>query len=812
MMELHVLNGPHRGQSFYLKNATTIMGRSRESHIHVKDKSVSRKHLMIYRKGQDYFIEDLETSSGTLLNGVRIDPLKGYKVQAGHRITVGHTLLVIGNGSLEEEPDGVGYEDTTTELNAEDLALFDQDRPLSHFKNMELLYKISVILMGSLNIPEIFQNIIEYVFALLKRIDRAAVLLIDDKTGELKQITGKSKYDRDERTISGYSRTIVNETIEKGEPTVVQDTGQEEKTRLSDSMQCIRSVLCVPLISKSQVRGVIYVDSIDRPHGFRKEDLYLLTAISSSAAVALENAGLYSNLEQMVEKRTKKLKKTQEKLRESEARFKAVFNNMSSGVVVYKAIDNGENFVVLDVNKADSKAGGFKKGEKLGKSALHRVVTPEFKDVYLSLLELLRRVWETDRPERQTITVLDGEKITVSRDYYIYTLPTGEIVAIYDDVTDKLKSEAEQRALQEQLFRSQKMESIGAFAGGTAHNFRNILQAISGNVEYLEMVYAEKPEVKELAVNVYDSVGKGVDLINNLLHFSQREENCEFADTDLAGVITEAHKIISRVFDRSIQIELDLDKDLFVRGNHALLSQIFMNLFTNARDAMPEGGKLRIEAIKRGDKVIANVSDTGCGMDKETLERVFDPFFTLKEVGKGTGLGLSTTHGIVEQHNGSISAESELGKGTIFTIRFPLAKGEDLPKSRSQKELIVGKAGQKVLIVDDERPALDALTHLSQSLGYEAIPIEDPTEALKNYQKWAPDVVLMDRNMPEMNGSRCVKELVRMDPNAKIIIVSGYDGSGPDGIDEDVSGLIKGYLTKPLKLEELSAAIDKALK
>jgi CheY-like chemotaxis protein len=280
----------------------------------------------------------------------------------------------------------------------------------------------------------------------------------------------------------------------------------------------------------------------------------------------------------------------------------------------------------------------------------------------------------------------------------------------------------------------------------------------------------------------------------------------------LANVITEVHNIISRVFDKSIQIEVDLKKDLFVRGNHTLLSQIFMNLFTNARDAMPEGGKLGIEAIKQGDKVIANVSDMGCGMDKETLERIFDPFFTLKEVGKGTGLGLSTTHGIVEQHDGTISVKSELGKGTTFTICFPLAKGKDLPKSRPQKELIIGKDGQRVLIVDDERPALDALTHLSRSLGYEAIPIEGPAEALKNYEKWAPDVVLMDRNMPEMSGISCVKELVRMDPNAKIIIVSGYDGSGPDGIDEDVRRLIKGYLTKPFKLEELSAAIDMALK
>jgi signal transduction histidine kinase/CheY-like chemotaxis protein len=810
MIKLHILNGPYRGQSFDVKDPVTLMGRSGDSHIRIKDKSVSRRHLKIYHKEQKYFIEDLDSSSGTLLNGFRMDPHKEYKVEAGHRITVGKTLLVIGNGSPGEDIEEVEYNDTTTELNAEDLALFDQDRPLSHSKNMELLYKISIILMGSLDVSEIFQNIIDYVFGLLKRIDRAAVILINDKTGQLEQITAKSKYDREGKSLSGYSRTIVNKAIEKGEPIAVQDMGQEEKAYFSESMQCIRSVLCVPLISKSQVRGVIYVDSLDRPHGFRKEDVYLLTAIGSSGAIALENAGLYSNLEQMVESRTKKLKKTQEKLRESEARFKAMFNNMSSSVVVYKAIDNGENFVILDVNKADAKSGEFKKGEKLGKSELHRVPS-QFKDIYLSLFELLRRVWETDEPERQTITVFDGEKIRASREYYVYSLPSGEIVAIYDDVTDRLKSEAEQKALQEHLFRSQKMESIGAFAGGTAHNFRNILQAISGNIEYMEMLYAKKPEIKELAVNIYESVRKGVDLINSLLRFSQREENCEFVDTDLSDVITEAHKIISRVFEKSIQIKLDLKKDLFVRGNHALLSQIFMNLFNNARDAMPEGGVLRIEAKKRADKIIAHVSDTGHGMDEDTLERIFDPFFTLKEVGKGTGLGLATTHGIVEQHNGNISVKSELGKGTTFTICFPSTKRKDLPKLKPQKQLIIGKDGQKVLIVDDEKPARDALTYLSRSLGYEAIPIEGPAEALKNYRKWSPDVVLMDRNMPEMNGSTCIKELVRMDPNARIIIVSGYDGSGSNGIDGDVRKLIKGYLTKPFKLEELSAAINKAL-
>ena len=807
-MKLHVLNGPDRGQSFDLKNAKTLVGRSSKSHIQIKDKSASRTHIKIYRKKRKYFIEDLNSLSGTFLNGEQINPGEEYEVQQGNPITIGKTLVVLGGAPFKEEEVPLNAANMSAELDTADLGVIDQDRPMTHFKNMELLYKVSTILMGSLNLTEIFQNIIDYVFDLLKRIDRGAILLIDDKTDKLKQITARSKYDSDKKSISNYSGTVVNEVIKGGKSIVVQDMSLEDEGCLSDSMKRIRSVMCVPLISKFRVRGVIYVDSVDRPHGFRKEDLHLLTALSSSAAIAIENASLYSDLEQMVKKRTETLQKTQKKLRESEARFKAIFNNMSSGVVVCKAVNNGDDFIVLDVNTADTKIEKIKKSEKLGKSVLP--LSPEFKDTYLSLLEVLKRVWQTGKPERRTITMSTKEKITASREYYVYPLPSGEIVAIYDDVTDKIRAEAEQKALQEQLFRSQKMESIGAFAGGTAHNFRNILQAISGNIEYLEMLYADKQEIKILTENIYNSVGKGVDLINNLLHFSQREREYQFADADLADIIMETHEIIERVFDKNIQIELTLEKDLFVRGNRTLLSQVFMNLLTNARDAMPGGGRLLIEAEKRGEKVVANVSDTGHGMDKDTLGKIFDPFFTLKEVGKGTGLGLSTTHGIVEQHNGPISVKSKPGQGTTFTIHFPLAKVEKLKEARPQKELVHGK-GQKVLIVDDERPALEALTNLTKSLGYEAISVERPVEALRDYRKWSPDVVLMDRNMPEMDGSACIKEIVKIDPKAKIIVVSGYEGSGPDGIEKEVKRLIMGYLIKPLKVEELSHAITKAL-
>jgi CheY-like chemotaxis protein len=236
-----------------------------------------------------------------------------------------------------------------------------------------------------------------------------------------------------------------------------------------------------------------------------------------------------------------------------------------------------------------------------------------------------------------------------------------------------------------------------------------------------------------------------------------------------------------------------------------------MNLFTNARDAMPGGGKLAVEAQKSGDKVMAKVSDTGHGMDKETLGKIFDPFFTLKEVGKGTGLGLSTTHGIIEQHHGAISVKSKPGKGTTFLIQLPLIRAEKPQKAKPKKELVYGN-GQKVMIVDDERPALEALKNLTKSLAYEPISIEKPTEALQNYTKLSPEVVLLDRSMPEMDGSTFIMEVTKIDPKARIIIISGYEETGPDGIDADVKNLIMGYLTKPFKVEDLSRALAQALK
>ena len=281
-------------------------------------------------------------------------------------------------------------------------------------------------------------------------------------------------------------------------------------------------------------------------------------------------------------------------------------------------------------------------------------------------------------------------------------------------------------------------------------------------------------------------------------------------DLNLGEAILKTHDIIKRVFNKKIEIQLDLEENLPIHGNISLLSQAFMNLFNNARDAMPDGGKLIIKSRKMKNSVITQISDTGHGMDKDVMDKIFDPFFTLKEVGSGTGLGLSTTLGIIEQHEGSITVSSKPGEGTTFKIHFPLSDGKVEMKTKNDNDIIMGN-GQKILIIDDEQIVLNTMSDLVKNLGYEAFPVNKSTGALKIYEEISPDIVLIDRNMPELDGIECIRQFMKSDPEARIIIVSGYDESGTNGIEEDIKEMIKGYLTKPCGIIDLSRMIHNAL-
>jgi 3',5'-cyclic-nucleotide phosphodiesterase len=284
------MNGPDKGRSFEVDEEAIFIGRAPENEIHIKDKSVSRKHVKIVKRGEKYYVTDLSSKNGTFIDGMRVTSGKEYEIREGMPIAVGNTFLSIGKAYPNDVLTVLDSIDLFKELDEEGRGEV-KDRPLTAKKNMDLIYKVSNVLMQSLNMKEVMERILHYVLELLKRIDRGVIILIDQETGVPSEVISIIKASKDE-CKTPYSRTIVERVIKEREPVSMLDTLEEKEINLSESIRVsgIRSIMCVPLISRSKVMGVIYVDSVHKPHGFRKEDLDLLTALSSPAAVAIENS------------------------------------------------------------------------------------------------------------------------------------------------------------------------------------------------------------------------------------------------------------------------------------------------------------------------------------------------------------------------------------------------------------------------------------------------------------------------------------------------------------------------------------------
>lgn len=366
-------------------------------------------------------------------------------------------------------------------------------------------------------------------------------------------------------------------------------------------------------------------------------------------------------------------------------------------------------------------------------------------------------------------------------------------------ITDVTK----QKQLEMQLQHVQKMEAIGTIASGVAHNFRNTLAGILANSQIILMNYKGERDLQEIAKRINTSVKHGSQMVERLMQFSRKQLKKEFQHLNLSAVVIETFQIIKESFDKKIEICIDVPEALPIIGDRLGLNQALMNLCTNSRDAMPNGGKLRVEAMQEGDMVILNVIDTGVGMELETKEKCFDPFFTTKAVGRGTGLGLSTTYGIVQSHAGTIHVDSEPNKGTTFKLCFPLAVNGEQDKQEIPPRVVRGN-GEKILIVDDEKEMQKAMSDLLEALCYRVEFAVNGEEAFGVYKTWQPDAVLMEINLPEMSGTECAEKIIHYDPAAKIVVVSGYEADDPNSLDEQKKKIIKGFLTKPIDMVELS--------
>jgi FHA domain/GAF domain len=295
MIKLYVMDGVDEIQSFDLAGDTVHVGRSAENQIRMKDGYVSGHHLKIIEKGDRYFVRDLGSTNGTFVNGHPIPPDVEVEVEEGVPITIGMSLICLGKACLDHVMPFVDAIFESESINDVVERYQKRDRPMTERNTMELVYNVSTVLKDSLTLDEIMGRILDSILNLLQRMDRGLILLRDTETGNIIHILSKAKRGG-EGVAALYSRTMVDRVVREGKAFKIINVAGEDAASLSESMEIMRikSALCVPLISRSQVRGVLYLDSFDEPYGFRNEDLSLLTALGSSAAVAIENALLRS--------------------------------------------------------------------------------------------------------------------------------------------------------------------------------------------------------------------------------------------------------------------------------------------------------------------------------------------------------------------------------------------------------------------------------------------------------------------------------------------------------------------------------------
>ena len=381
-------------------------------------------------------------------------------------------------------------------------------------------------------------------------------------------------------------------------------------------------------------------------------------------------------------------------------------------------------------------------------------------------------------------------------------------------------------ALEAQLRQAQKMEAVGTLAGGIAHDFNNLLQAIQGYAELLLFEHrAEDFGYWELQ-EICRAAQRGAELTKQLLTFSRKVES-KLKPLNLNPEVAQIAKLLERTIPKMIAIQLRLQGDLnSVNADPTQIEQTLMNLAVNAKDAMPDGGTLTIETrnvvlhdeycrryaeIIPGKYVMLSVSDTGCGMESGTIEHIFDPFFTTKGVDKGTGLGLSMVYGIVKNHGGHIVCRSKPGKGTSFDIYFPAV--ELVEKSAEVTEAAGALQGgtETILVVDDDDVIRDLCREILTKFGYKVLTAFSGESALDIYgeEKDRIDLVILDLIMPGIGGRKCLEGLLEMDPEAKVILASGYSADGPAAVA--LKSSIRGFVNKPYQVKQILSAVREAL-
>jgi PAS domain S-box-containing protein len=555
--------------------------------------------------------------------------------------------------------------------------------------------------------------------------------------------------------------------------------------------------LGVPLRANHHVFGALVLKSYSESVLLRERDKEVLSLISRQLAATLEH------------------KRNEQALRRSEVRYRSLVQTAVYGI--YRARFEGQ---FLDVNPALIGMLGYN-------SALEVLALDPQNDVFLNPSEYTRLVDEFRRTGRMDGFEArwkrkDGAAITVRI--------SGRAVATEDEPADVLEAIAEdvteRRVLEDQFRQSQKMEAVGRLAGGIAHDFNNLLMVISGYTEVLLDQLTPENALHAKAEAIQQASDRATTLTRQLLAFS-RKQLLELKVIDVNAIVADMERLLRPLIGEDIELTTSLAPAVgCTRADAGQLEQVIMNLVVNAKDAMHNGGKICIRTasvtlddtyrpentfIKHGPYVMISVSDTGQGMDRDTQARIFEPFFTTKEKGKGTGLGLSTVYGIIKQSGGYVFVQSELGRGTVFTIYFPRVDEPSASLGALPASLAAVGGAETILLVEDEESVRQLVRETLESRGYHVLEAANGQDALAVAASHADTIhlIITDVVMPGLSGHELVQKLLPARPGTKVLYLSGYaEDAFASPLPADGKRI---FLQKPFTLQSLSRRVREVL-
>ncbi|MBT8491105.1 MAG: PAS domain S-box protein, partial [Deltaproteobacteria bacterium] len=501
----------------------------------------------------------------------------------------------------------------------------------------------------------------------------------------------------------------------------------------------------------------------------------------------------------------------EEDLKRSEERYRILIEK--SPIAIYYSDFKGK---LLYGNRKAEELIGYKSNEFTGKSFLElKLLDPQDIGNAAKLLTL-NSLGRATGPDLFTLNRKDGSHVTV--EIYTEVITIGKervILGMVQDITER-------NHLEEQLLQAQKMESIGTLAGGIAHDFNNLLMGIQGNADLMLLKTDPNHPHHDRLQHIEKLVHSGADLTRQLLGFA-RKGKYEVKPVNINDLVDKTSGMFGRT-KKEITLHTRYDKAVWsVEVDQSQIEQVLLNIYINAWQAMPEGGKLKLETenvilgnddamahlVEPGTFVKISITDAGIGMDKETQQRIFDPFFTTKEMGRGTGLGMATAYGIIRNHGGIINVSSEKGKGTTFTIHLPASEKKVGADDTPSAEVLNGK--ETILFVDDEHMVRDVGQQILETLGYNVIIASGGEEALDtvNQDLNNIDMIILDMIMPHMSGGETYDRLKAIDPTVRVLLSSGYSKDGQ--ATEILNRGCNGFIQKPFNTIKLSQKIRTVL-